>query len=128
MGTMTRRALLQTLAGQALAVGAAHGQTEQYKQGALDVLKSAYRAGWNGDMQQTLDRIGIHRFSIAGTASRKFQWWAIIATSFAALISAPAQADQWSLLINGKAIHLENPAGTDFNEDNWGAGLQYGFL
>lgn len=78
-------------------------------------------------MQQTLDRTGIHRLSIAGTASRKFQWWAMIAISFAALISAPAQADQWSLLINGKAIHLENPAGIDLNEDNWGAGLQYDF-
>lgn len=41
--------------------------------------------------------------------------------------SAPADAGQWSLLLNGKAIHLEKPAGTDYNEENWGAGIQYDF-
>jgi hypothetical protein len=78
-------------------------------------------------MQETLDGSGNHQSSLAATTSRKIQRWTMIATAVAALMSAPAQADQWSLLINGKAIHLENPAGTDFNEDNWGAGLQYDF-
>lgn len=41
--------------------------------------------------------------------------------------SVPAYADQWSLLLNGKAIHLETPAGVKYNEENWGAGLQYDF-
>lgn len=41
--------------------------------------------------------------------------------------AAPVCADQWSLLLNGKAIHLEKPAGTDYNEQNWGAGVQYDF-
>ena len=41
--------------------------------------------------------------------------------------AAPASADQWSLLLNGKAIHLENPPGTNYNEKNWGAGVQYDF-
>ena len=41
--------------------------------------------------------------------------------------SGPAEAGQWSLLLNGKAIHLEKPAGTDYNEQNWGAGVQYDF-
>ena len=41
--------------------------------------------------------------------------------------AAPVCADQWSLLLNGKAIHLEKPAGTDYNEENWGAGVQYDF-
>lgn len=41
--------------------------------------------------------------------------------------SVPAEAGQWSLLLNGKAIHLEKPAGSDYNEENWGAGVQYDF-
>ena len=41
--------------------------------------------------------------------------------------AAPVSADQWSLLLNGKAIHLENPPGTNYNEKNWGAGVQYDF-
>lgn len=43
------------------------------------------------------------------------------------LCMSPAHSDQWSLLLNGKAIHLENPPGTDYNEKNWGAGIQYDF-
>ena len=43
------------------------------------------------------------------------------------LSGAPACADQLSLLINGKAIHLEKPIGTKYNEENWGAGVQYDF-
>ena len=35
-----------------------------------------------------------------------------------------AGADQLSLLMNGKAIHL-NSANNNFNEKNWGAGVQY---
>jgi hypothetical protein len=97
------------------------------KHGAPNVLKCASRAGWNGDTQQMLDATGNHQSAIAATASRKFQWWTIIATALAALATAPAQADQWSLLINGKAIHLDEPAGSDLNEENWGAGVQYDF-
>lgn len=41
--------------------------------------------------------------------------------------AVPVSADQWSLLLNGKAIHLETPAGTKYNEENWGAGVQYDF-
>lgn len=41
--------------------------------------------------------------------------------------AAPVSADQWSLLVNGKAIHLEKPVGTKYNEENWGAGVQYDF-
>ena len=41
--------------------------------------------------------------------------------------AVPASADQWSLLLNGKAIHLEKRAGVDYNEENWGAGGQYDF-
>lgn len=41
--------------------------------------------------------------------------------------AAPASANQWSFLVNGKAIHLEKPVGTKYNEENWGAGVQYDF-
>lgn len=36
-----------------------------------------------------------------------------------------ADADELSLLINGKALHLGAPAGRDLNERNWGLGLQF---
>lgn len=52
----------------------------------------------------------------------------LIAPLFLLLSSAPASADQWSFLVNGKAIHLEKPAGTHYNEENWGAGVQYDFI
>lgn len=39
-----------------------------------------------------------------------------------------AQASSWNIIVNGKAIHLgDAPAGTKFNENNWGAGFQYDF-
>ena len=37
------------------------------------------------------------------------------------------RADQLSLIVNGKAIHLGVPAGMTMNEKNWGLGLQYDF-
>jgi hypothetical protein len=40
---------------------------------------------------------------------------------------APARADQWSLILNGKAIHIDPPANAHYNEDNWGAGIHYEF-
>lgn len=45
----------------------------------------------------------------------------------AALFVCSAQAGQLSLLLNGKALHLEESQGVDFNEENWGAGLHYDF-
>lgn len=44
-----------------------------------------------------------------------------------AMFVVPAQAAEWSLLLNGKAVHLETPAGVKFNEENWGAGVQVDF-
>lgn len=43
------------------------------------------------------------------------------------LLATAAQAGQWSLLINGKAVHLDEQPGVDFNEENWGLGAQYDF-
>jgi hypothetical protein len=60
-------------------------------------------------------------FFDAATATDTNHWLAIIAIAVAVLMPVPAQADQWSLLINGKAIHLDALSGSDLNEDNWGA-------
>jgi len=79
-------------------------------------------------MEETRYGIGNHEFiTKAAIASSLLRQLAILATAFATLIAAPVQADQWSLLINGKAVHLEKPPGTDYNEENWGAGFQYDF-
>jgi len=36
-----------------------------------------------------------------------------------------AAADEMSLLVNGKAVHMNTPNGVKLNENNWGLGLQY---
>jgi hypothetical protein len=36
-----------------------------------------------------------------------------------------AVAGEMSLLVNGKAVHINVPAGKNLNERNWGLGLQY---
>jgi len=41
------------------------------------------------------------------------------------LTATAAAADEWNLLINGKALHLGSPAGSNLNEKNWGLGIQY---
>ena len=44
-----------------------------------------------------------------------------------AVVSRAAQADELHLIVNGKAIHLDQKPGTHYNESNWGAGFQYDF-
>lgn len=48
----------------------------------------------------------------------------LICVSFLASV---AQAVELNLLVNGKAHHFENRLGVPYNENNWGAGLQYDF-
>jgi len=48
----------------------------------------------------------------------------ILIVGFFGFSGRTAGADQLSLLVNGKAIHF-NSANKNFNEKNWGAGLQY---
>lgn len=44
------------------------------------------------------------------------------------LFCVSASANDFSLLLNGKALHLQDaPVGQTFNEKNWGAGFQYDF-
>ena len=52
---------------------------------------------------------------------------ALVASITAGLAPAPALGGDLSLLINGKAVHLDVPAGHRYNEENWGVGLQYDF-
>jgi hypothetical protein len=65
--------------------------------------------------------------SIVAINTRRLRCLVVAMFTLTAMFVAPAQADQWSLLVNGKAIHLDHPAGTDYNEKNWGAGIQYDF-
>lgn len=44
-----------------------------------------------------------------------------------ALITGPVQANNLSLIINGKAVHLGAPKNSSLNEENWGLGVQYDF-
>jgi len=80
-------------------------------------------------MQKTPNSIGNHRtFCLcAWNAFGHLQWLTIITIVMAALVSAPAHANQVSLLLNGKAVHLDKSTGVDYNEENWGAGIQYEF-
>jgi hypothetical protein len=41
------------------------------------------------------------------------------------LLAASAQADDWSVIVNGKAIHVN--ASKDWNENNWGLGIEREF-
>src|SRR5438046_10414585 len=50
---------------------------------------------------------------------------ALLLTFIAGLTAGAAVADEMSLLVNGKAIHINTPAGRNLNENNWGLGLQY---
>ncbi len=49
------------------------------------------------------------------------------ALALTALVSTGAQAGDLNLLINGKAVHINPPANKNYNESNWGAGMQYDF-
>jgi len=46
----------------------------------------------------------------------------------AVLAASPAIAGEWSLLLNGKATHINVPPGRNYNERNWGLGVQYDFV
>jgi len=52
-----------------------------------------------------------------------FQTMIIAASS--GIFASSAVADEISLLINGKAIHINAPSGENLNESNWGAGFEY---
>lgn len=49
----------------------------------------------------------------------------IITLFLTCFLSIPAYADEFSVLLNGKAIHLDSQPGVTYNENNWGVGFQY---
>lgn len=50
---------------------------------------------------------------------------ALLLTLTTGLMTGTAVAGEMSLVVNGKAVHINVPAGTNLNEKNWGLGLQY---
>lgn len=50
---------------------------------------------------------------------------ALLFTLVTGLMAVNAVASEMSLLVNGKAVHINTPAGKNLNEKNWGLGLQY---
>ncbi len=50
---------------------------------------------------------------------------ALVLAGFGGLFGAPASAGDLSVLVNGKAIHLDEQPGVTYNEKNWGLGFQY---
>lgn len=50
---------------------------------------------------------------------------ALLLTLTAGLMAGNAVASEMSLLVNGKAIHVNVPPGKNLNEKNWGLGFQY---
>ena len=59
--------------------------------------------------------------------SKLFIFLSLLSFLIPELFSANAYAGNLNVLINGKAIHLHPPAGSNYNEKNWGTGLQYDF-
>ncbi|MCR4347097.1 MAG: hypothetical protein NUV55_07850 [Sulfuricaulis sp.] len=49
----------------------------------------------------------------------------IITLFLMCFFAVPAYADDFSVLLNGKAIHLDSQPGVTYNENNWGVGFQY---
>jgi hypothetical protein len=69
-----------------------------------------------------------HRDSRCGNLRKTtpaFSTQALIGAALFLLLSGTALADDLSLLVNGKAIHMNPPAGKNLNEKNWGLGFQY---
>jgi Antimicrobial peptide resistance and lipid A acylation protein PagP len=50
---------------------------------------------------------------------------ALILVICSSLFARVSFADELHLLINGKAVHINAPAGSHLNEKNWGMGFQY---
>jgi hypothetical protein len=55
----------------------------------------------------------------------RFSFLTLIVAVASGIFATGARANELSLLINGKAIHINAPSGENLNESNWGAGFQY---
>ncbi len=71
---------------------------------------------------------GSHACGMHPHGSRRLTGYAVVAlfvTLATGLMTGIAVADELSLLVNGKAVHVNAPPGSHLNEKNWGLGLQY---
>lgn len=55
--------------------------------------------------------------------AEKFLVFAML--GFILAYASSVRADELHLLVNGKAIHFKKQPNVDYNESNWGAGIQY---
>lgn len=63
-----------------------------------------------------------------GLTAGRYAWTPAIALflmCFPGFFAIPANAGEFSVLLNGKAIHLDEQPGVTYNENNWGLGFQY---
>ncbi len=54
-------------------------------------------------------------------------WLRAMALGAIVMTTTPAWGGELSLLVNGWSHHINPPPGSNFNERNWGAGVQYDF-
>jgi len=82
----------------------------------------------------SLSKIPSKRFDSSLGGDMKSSFWSVAvrarttllcAAWLALLAPAPADARDWNVVLNGKAIHIG--ANRDWNEDNWGLGLEREF-
>lgn len=75
------------------------------------------------------NRASAFRVGLGRKPARRPLLRSVLAASvfLAAVYTAPAPAGEWSLLVNGKAMHINAPDRAKLNEHNWGAGFQYDF-
>ena len=66
--------------------------------------------------------------AVRADARGRRQWFLAFAVLTLALAASSARSEELHLLVNGKAIHLEKQQQVDYNESNWGGGLQYDWV
>ena len=77
----------------------------------------------NGHVNVGTHRNHFHKFS--QKPRNGFVVLALFCVFISSLFSSNAIAGEVSLLVNGKAIHINTPSSQKLNEKNWGLGLQY---
>jgi hypothetical protein len=63
-----------------------------------------------------------------GVAKRSASGLAGLLALIGLLTVGTVHANEWSLLVNGKSIHLGVPVNSNLNEGNWGLGVQYDWI
>jgi len=71
--------------------------------------------------------MGAMCLQVNGVPAARWAWCSLLGLMLLISCLRTAHAGQYSLIVNGKALHFEQPTGQKFNEENWGAGIQYDF-